>query len=329
MNKLGLLLLSTVALSYGCQDRVSDSSIDTNQSTTPIVADKCDNTIDYQGLLNIDSVTDSSALISWSLDSESLGYTIFKDNGSNLEIVRNISATENSLLLKDLTAETSYRFLVRTVGKKGNYDCNENSQDVTTLARTVFSSCKDINDFYTGSQPSGSYEIDTDLSGPNLPINVYCDMDNNQGGWTKVFGHNTTSGLFANNSEALETNIIDHTSAKYSILSKIEQLKRDGKLEFWLHYPEEDTIDGGNIWTQTSNPTTDKISGYVPIKIDNSGMYWGGLEKSDRNETFIDGSVSNSWWFYAIGSKQYWGGASKIPGPVRTVGISQVVLFVR
>jgi hypothetical protein len=328
MNKMGLILLSTLALSYGCQDRVSDGSVNTNQSTTPVIADKCDNSISFEGLMSIGSITDSSALISWASDTESLGYTVFKDNGSGLEIIQNVSANENSLLLKNLSPETNYRLLVRTVGIKGNYDCNENSKDLDTPAKTVFASCKEINDFYSGTQPSGDYEIDLDLSGPKQPITVECDMDNNQGGWTKVFSHSTAQGLFADDTEALETNVNDHTSSKYSILSKLEELRRDGKLEFWLHYPELDGIDGGNIWTQTSNPTVDKISGYLPIKIDNTGFAWGGLEKNDRSETFIDGSVSSSWWFYAIGSQRNWGGASTIPGPASS-GISEVTLYVR
>jgi hypothetical protein len=154
-------------------------------------------------------------------------------------------------------------------------------------------------------------------------------MDNNGGGWTRVFNHDTTAGLFANNSEATEHNITDTSSQKYSILSKIEELKRDDRFEFWLNYPLFDGADGGNIWNQTSNPVTDSISGYVAIRETYNGMYWGGLEKSIAGQTLINGSVGSSWWFYAIGTNRYWPSSGTIPGPMRSQGVEKVQLFIK
>jgi hypothetical protein len=58
-------------------------------------------------------------------------------------------------------------------------------------------------------------------------------------------------------------------------------------------------------------------------------MYWGGLEKSTSNSTLINGSVGSGWWFYAIGSKNYWPSNGTIPGPDRNVGVDQVQLFIK
>jgi hypothetical protein len=41
--------------------------------------------------------------------------------------------------------------------------------------------------------------------------------------------------------------------------------------------------------------------------------FWGGLEYNANEYSLLDGSVSHSNWFYAVGSSQEWGGA--IPGP--------------
>ena len=182
--------------------------------------------------------------------------------------------------ITELTEETTYDFIVRSISKAGHYDCNTNLGEVTTTQKQTFNSCHEINEYYAGARPSGTYEIDTDLSGPKAPLDVYCDMDNNSGGWTRVFTHNTTAGLFANDAQAIETNIADVSNDKYSILSKLEEFRRDGKIEFWLYYPEIDGADGGNIWTQLSNPTVDPINGYVALRADWTDRNWGGLEKS-------------------------------------------------
>jgi hypothetical protein len=330
MKTTYLLLLSLTTILIGCEDRVSKESTNTQREVTPVQANKCDTDVVFDGITTVAEITDSTAKISWQASNEQLGYTLFKDTGSEiLEIVQNISSSETSLVVQGLTAETSYTLLLRAVAPNGHYDCNDNYKNIQTTVKSTFISCKEINDFYVGAKPSGVYEIDTDLSGPKAPIEVYCDMDNNDGGWTQVFNHVSTSGMFADKAEALETNIADPQNDKYSILSKLEEFKRDGKLEFWLHYPDQDGIDGGNIWTQISNPATESINGYVSIRSDYTDMYWGGLEKSDRVNTLIDGSVSHAWWFYAIGSNTQWGGTGTIPGPLRNTGISKVKLFVK
>lgn len=200
------------------------------------------------------------------------------------------------------------------------------SPKIIGLAPLTFSSCKEIQDESSGAAVSGEYEIDVDLDGPEVPINVYCEMDLNGGGWTRIFVHRVSGGLFANDSEALEINSSDIDADLYSILVHLNYFKRDSKFEFWLNYPEIDNANEGNHWTQTSNPTVDSISGYTAISVDHTSKFWGGLEKSGPS-TFIDGSVTHGNWYYAIGSKSNWGGAGKIPGPSPAIG--EVYLYVK
>lgn len=321
-------LFLPILLVISCKDQVSQSD-PTRSIITPVTEEKCDSSTIYDGISTITEITDATAKIAWTLDPDSIGYTLFSEDNKELTIIQNLSSTVSEYTVSGLTSESNYRFLLRTVNAEGKFDCNENFQDIQTTQKINFISCNEIHTYYKGVKPSGVYEIDPDLTGAKAPFDVYCDMDNNDGGWTRVFNHETSAGLFASNTEATENDILDTTSAKYSILSKVAELKRNGKFEFWIHYPALDGVDGGNIWTQTSNPVTDAISDYVAIRETYNGMYWGGIEKSTSNATLINGSVGSGWWFYAIGSKSYWPSTGTIPGPDRNVGVVQVQLFIK
>jgi hypothetical protein len=315
-----LILLILIISVTACEDKVSESSTGPAPDETiitPISDDKCDNVIDYDGISQVDDVTDSSVKISWKKDSTGMGYGLFKSVDGKLKLIKKFTnINKSSVVVNKLTPETNYRFLVRTISENGHFE------------KQTFISCQEIHEHYLGAKPSGVYEIDTDLTGPKASFEVYCDMENNSGGWTRVFNHNTVAGLFLNDQEAKETNITDVTNDKYSILSKLEEFKKSGKYEFWIYYPEHDGVDGGNIWSQTSNPVTDAITGYVAIRETYNGKYWGGLEKSSYSGTLIDGSVGHGWWYYAIGSNKYWPNGTTIPGPI-SAGINEVQLFVR
>jgi hypothetical protein len=329
-----LVLLALVITFTACEDKVSESPIaevvPDEVIITPISDDKCDNTVDYEGISDVQDITDTSVKISWAKDETGAGYALFQTQGDKLKMIRKITnINKQNITIKNLKAETDYQFLVRTISKKGHLDCNQNFKDITTTEKQTFISCQEIHEHYQGAKPSGVYEIDTDLTGSKAPFEVYCDMENNDGGWTRVFNHNTVSGLFANDAEAKETNVADVTNDKYSILSKLAEFKKSGKYEFWIYYPEHDGVDGGNIWTQISNPVTDAVSGYVAVRETYSDMHWGGLEKSSYSGTLIDGSVGSGWWFYAIGASRNWPSGATIPGPLRSTGVNEVQLFVR
>lgn len=140
----------------------------------------------------------------------------------------------------------------------------------------------------------------------NEILPVLIDVDKDDGRWARVFYHNCRSGtvLFSKDNsyaEAKETNKTTPTDVdKYSILSKLESFRPNTKsaFEFKLKYPTN--TNDYNIWKQTSNPTYESISGYVPIQISWTTNLWGGLEYNGSS-TFIDGSVNHSNWYYAIG----------------------------
>lgn len=287
----------------------------------------CAGSNSFQGLQSSNDVTDVSAKLNWNTELGAAGYSLFKNQNGKLELIASLGSSSSEYTINSLEPETSYSFLIRSISEEGHLDCNKNYLEVVTTEKNTFTSCKEITDHYLGARPSGYYQIDIDGSGgPELPVDVYCDMTNNSGGWTKILNHEVASGVFSNNQDALLKNIDNPESDLYSILSKLEYFKRDGQFEFWLYYPEIDGQSGGNIWTQSSNPTQGPVANYTAIREDHTSSYWGGLEKSSAS-TLMDGSVNHGNWWYAVGSRVNYGGPNSIPGPGSLV--ERVQLFVR
>jgi len=200
--------------------------------------------------------------------------------------------------------------------------------DVLTVAPPIYANCLDWKN--NGATVDGVYYIDPDGAGGNAAYDCYCDMTNDGGGWTLVFYHNTNAGYWADDTEAdfYTPNTPSILSGKYSILSKIDELKSAPDYEFRLHYPGSNIT---NHWTQTFDPRSGRspsrpVPGYNAVSIDYSDHFWGGLEKSYYgNYTYLDGSVDHNNWYFSLGStSSYLGG---MPGPGSF--INEVQLYIR
>lgn len=95
----------------------------------------------------------------------------------------------------------------------------------------------------------------------------------------------------------------DPTANNYAILDDMKLFEHSGRYNFKLVWPNDPTVF--YTWSQTSDPTSEAISGYKPIHAPYTGKKWGGLEPSGTS-ALMDGSVGHGWWFYAIGATKTW-----------------------
>ena len=142
--------------------------------------------------------------------------------------------------------------------------------------------------------------------------------------WRHIFRQR--QGTYLPVTDWIRYNAGDH-SGDFSELDELEDCRGrdDGKLHLKLVFPQ---MDGPNTneWKQTTNPVTagrGGVEGYEPIEISHTGQTWGGLEYNGAS-SLLDGSVSVSSWWYAIGSTADYSPGG-MPGPA--VVVSETELY--
>ena len=145
-------------------------------------------------------------------------------------------------------------------------------------------------------------------------------------GYTKVFSHDTSGGLFSSINEVLKSNPENPNADLFSILYRLEDFRNsEGNFQFKLCYSEIKGINGRscNEWIQSSNPATDSIiTGFKPKSLafvkNGINQDWKGLGINLGRHlcySLIDDTPTYWTWFSAIGAFRYWGGQNTILGP--------------
>ena len=130
--------------------------------------------------------------------------------------------------------------------------------------------------------------------------------------WMLLLRHNSEDGTkFSNKEDALYQTADER---KYSILSTIpngcEELKVDGKFEFFIEYPGYET--GYNQWRQTNFPIyeEDSNTSVIGFEENHTGVLddqtttwrWKGLSLSSSSSALLDGSTFDGKWNFAFGA---------------------------
>ena len=110
--------------------------------------------------------------------------------------------------------------------------------------------------------------------------------------WKLIFYHDLNKATFFDKKEdAYECN----EEGRYSTLKTLnKQYKIKGKFEFLIEYPE---LNKSNQWRQTLNPfrqskdqQQNNATGYEPINVQMTEVYWGGLFLSGSSACLLVGS---------------------------------------
>ncbi|MEE2961599.1 MAG: DUF1566 domain-containing protein, partial [Myxococcota bacterium] len=127
------------------------------------------------------------------------------------------------------------------------------------------------------------------------------------GQWYLVFRQ--TSPYLWTSHQSFSLNAGDPENDNYSILDTITDFKSaDGTYRF--KYVDPDTGDY-NDWRQTNNLTNEAQAGYSSVDVAFDARGFEGLAPTSREETHIDGTVNDNWW-YAIAAT--YKGSNGFPG---------------
>jgi hypothetical protein len=157
------------------------------------------------------------------------------------------------------------------------------------------------------------YTIDPDQSGPNAPVDTYCDMTNpiHGGGWTQLYDQDVTvmDGYLP---KATWRDGVTNTApneGQFSILQMTSYFSQAGEWEFLLDWDDRTTFVR---WTQTEDPFVGR--GTVNVILESptgqsggTGDSFGGLLAPGDGSATLDGdpSMSNRWW-WAVGTSAPW-----------------------
>jgi hypothetical protein len=175
----------------------------------------------------------------------------------------------------------------------------------------------------------GVYTIDPDQSGPNAPVDTYCDMTTQGGGWTQLYDQDVTvmGGYLPTATWAgIVTNTVPN-GGQFSILQLTPDFDQGGGYEFLIDWDDRTNFV---TWDQSENPFVGRgtLGTVVQLPTNQSGCTaFGGLaadgdgSPAQSVESLLDGSTNTCFWWAVGTSSAYNGGipayfTSDVGGPL-------------
>lgn len=173
-----LILMTTLILVASCNDQMIKG--DKEIVRTPNLCTEPGNgsepsQVEFDGIDSITDVTQTSVTLNWSHAPGLKYYHIISFSTTDRKVIKTVEAPSRNVLIKNLTPDTEYRFLVRAMDDQGYIDNNSNIVFVKTSPWPTYLNQKSIS--FNGNQSINIGASSNFKIGDNLSFSIWIKPD--------------------------------------------------------------------------------------------------------------------------------------------------------
>lgn len=150
------IILLIFLLSVSCVDQLTSTGSDGNSDSTDTNGNSnnpiCDENsapgqdLGFGGIDSVTNITQTQAKINWTkVSNKAASYTIFELIGEKLKFHKVAAGSRNNVVVKGLTPDKEYKFIIRMMDKNGVLDNNNKTISASTLAWPVYSNQRAVS----------------------------------------------------------------------------------------------------------------------------------------------------------------------------------------